>query len=322
MFMCGSMMQNTLLRVFMWALGLSGFFGNIFVFIWRAKVKTRNDVQAVQAIFVGNLAISDLFMGIYMLFLASVDAYYGDDFYKFSDHWRVSVPCRVASVLTIVSSETSLFLLTFITIDRFLCLKFPFSTNHFKKLSAVVVVTAVWFITVSMSVLASYFAQPGSQFYELSDVCIGLPLIIRPAGYRIIADTLSDSPADLPFVTPVISKSNNSWYFPIAVFFGLNCILTTIIIILYILIFFAVRKSRRRAQSTSNIKQEIALALRMSTVVMTNCMCWSPIIILGIMSQFEIIDIPLNVYIWLVVFVLPINASINPYLYTVSLMLK
>ena len=94
MFMCGSMMQNTLLRVCMWALGFSAFFGNIFVFIWRFRVKTKNDVQAVQAIFVGSLAISDMFMGIYMLFLASVDAYYGDDFYKFSDNWRASIPAE------------------------------------------------------------------------------------------------------------------------------------------------------------------------------------------------------------------------------------
>ena len=199
---------------------------------------------------------------------------------------------------------------------------FPFSTNHFKKSSAVVVVIAVWLITVLMSVLASIFARPDSQFYELSDVCIGLPLIIRPAEYKIKADSLDDTAVDQSFLNPIQSESNNSWYFSIFVFLGINCILTITITILYLLIFFAVRKSRRKAQSIPNIKQEIAMALRMTAVVMTNCMCWLPIIMLGIMSQFDMIYIPVNVYIWFVVFVLPINASINPYLYTISLMLK
>ena len=99
MFMCGSMMQNNLLRVFMWALGLSATIGNLLVLFLRITTKTKNDVQVVQAIFVGNLAFSDLLMGIYMFLLAAVDAYYGDKFYKVSDLWRVSSLCKVASFL-------------------------------------------------------------------------------------------------------------------------------------------------------------------------------------------------------------------------------
>ena len=322
MFMCGSMMQNDVLRVFMWLLGLSATFGNLFVLFLRITTKTKNDVQVVQAIFVGNLALSDLFMGVYMLLLASVDAYFGNEFYKFSDLWRVSSFCRLASFLTIVSSETSLFLLFFITIDRFLVLLFPFSTYHFKKVSALILVVGIWCITLSLSSAPSILADPDSNFYALSDVCIGLPLVTRPTKYKVATSGMDDEIAYRTFDINVPSGSKVSWYFSVVVFLGINFILTSTIFVMYVVIFVSVRKSRRAVQKTPKIKQEIMMALRMTSVTMTNCMCWLPVTILGILSQTEMISITLEIYTWAVVFILPTNASLNPYLYTLSLLYK
>ena len=165
-------MQNSLLRVLMWVLGLSCVLGIYLCSIGGSDPRLKM-IFKLQASFVGNLAFSDLLMGFYMTFLAFVDRYYGDEFFKVADDWRVSVPCRVASVLTILSSETSLLLILFITIDRYLVLVFPFSLKHFKKLSASVVVIGIWCTTLPLSLSASIFADVDSDFYELSDVCIG-----------------------------------------------------------------------------------------------------------------------------------------------------
>ena len=312
-------MQNHILRVFMLLLGLSATLGNIFVLLWRHKIKAKNNVQTVQSIFVGNLAISDLLMGIYMLLLSVTDAYYGEEFYKISDDWRVSVPCKVASVLAILSSETSLFLLTLITIDRYMILVFPFNPKHFRKLSAIIAVSGIWVFTITLSLTASVLADSNSDFYELSDVCIGLPLNRRHTDFEkeTVSSGISDIDRLLKFFVPLSSKTFE--YFSLIVFLGLNFFLTTAITILYVIIFSRVRKTRRAAQQSPRIKEEIIIALRMTTVTMTNCFCWLPITFLGILSQFELISIPLEMYVWSVVFILPINASLNPYLYTVSL---
>ena len=306
----------------MWILGLSALFGNLFVLIWRATAETGNNVQIVQAIFIGNLALSDLLMGIYMLFLAIVDAYYGDEFYRFSDSWRVSVLCRVAGLLALLSSETSLLLLTFITIDRFLCCVFPFSFHHFAKFSVCVIVVGIWFITITMSFSAVALADPDGDFYALSDVCIGLPLVTRPKIYDVASSVVAGFSNSHSFNIPVTSGFKNTWYFSTSVFLGLNFLMVLVIPILYVVIFISVTKASRAAQSTKNIKREVVIAFRMTLVVMTNCLTWLPVIIMGILSQTGLISVSLDMYVWSVVIILPINASFNPFLYTISVLIS
>ena len=307
----------------MWVLGLSCVLGNIFVLYWRIRSKTQNDIQTVQAIFVGNLAFSDLLMGLYMTFLASVDRYYGDEFFKVADDWRVSGPCRVASVLTVLSSETSLLLILFITIDRYLVLVFPFSVKHFKKLSASVVVIGIWCITLPISLSASIFADVDSDFYELSDVCIGLPLVTRPGSYDLKINTSQNtSTAITPlFEFNVPSGYKSSWYFSFVIYLGLNFCVSSVIVVLYIIVFLYVRKARKAAQKTRKVEDDIIMALRMTGVAMVNGLCWLPVTIVSILSQTNLISAPLELYIWTVVFILPLNAALNPYVYTLSLLL-
>ncbi len=303
-------MQNNALRVFMWLFGLTALIGNIIVIILKCKKETMNDTQQIQNIFTVNLAVSDTCMGIYMLFLAIADAYYGDKFYKYSNEWRVGYPCRMASFLVILTSETTLLLLVFTTADRFSRLVFPFSINHMETLSAIVSVVAIWCFTIPLSVLTSVFAAPDSDFYELSDVCIGLPFLTRGMGSFEMTST------NEAFDIPTPSDSMTASYFALVIFLALNLFLTCIIVTLYTIAFFAVRKSGRAAQQTPNIKQEMKMALRMSVVAVSNCMCWLPVIILSGLSQAGYISVSLDVYVWSVIFILPINASLNPIMYT------
>ncbi|CAG2106836.1 unnamed protein product, partial [Medioppia subpectinata] len=59
------------------------------------------------------------------------------------------------------------------------------------------------------------------------------------------------------------------------------------------------------------------MARRMMFIVMTDFWCWMPIILLGIISFYGV-KIPPQAFAWVAVFVLPLNAAINPTLYTLS----
>ena len=74
-----------------------------------------------------------------------------------------------------------------------------------------------------------------------------------------------------------------------------------------------VQKDERRQQ-----RDERKIAIKMAVVVGTDFMCWVPVIIMGVLSQTGLIVIPLEAYTWSVVFILPINSSLNPYLYTIA----
>ena len=292
--------------------------GNVCVIILRILENKSTDAQIKNGIFISSLASSDLFMGMYMLILASVDAYHGEEYYKFSDEWRVSIGCRVAGFLSLLSGETSLLLLTLITIDRYLVLVFPFSEKHFHKRSAFAAVLGAWVIGLSISLSASILAGPDSDFYELSDVCIGLPLITRPDKYVVEPiDVGNTEVVGRTFHVPNAKHTGSAWTFSIIIFLGLNFASCLVIMILYIIVFIVVTRASRRVHG-ANYKKEIKMAFRMFAVVIANILCWSPVIILGILSQTASITLGLDMYVWIVVFVLPINASLNPYLYTLA----
>ena len=93
----------------------------------------------------------------------------------------------------------------------------------------------------------------------------------------------------------------------------------------YIAIMCKVFKSKRRLKAhgeskiNKNLNRESALARRVFAIILTDFCCWIPVIILGILSLVEKFNDPEGTaYVWFAVFVLPVNSSVNPLLYTFS----
>ena len=63
---------------------------------------------------------------------------------------------------------------------------------------------------------------------------------------------------------------------------------------------------------------QVKLAMRMAVIVGTDFICWMPIIFMGLLSASGAVEIPADIYAWTAVFILPLNSSLNPYLYTFS----
>ncbi|KAE9534829.1 hypothetical protein AGLY_008121 [Aphis glycines] len=83
---------------------------------------------------------------------------------------------------------------------------------------------------------------------------------------------------------------------------------------------FFVAKMTHRATETlirHRSLSESAMAWRMSLLVATDAACWVPIIGLGLWSLAGF-TVPPQVFAWVAVFVLPLNAAVNPVLYTLS----
>lgn len=319
LFMCGSLMQNHVLRISMWILGISALVGNCMVMILRVNEKTKSPIQAKQSFLVTNLAASDCIMGLYMLVLASADLYYGNEYFIYSEQWRTSAVCKLASFLSLLSSEASIFFITLITVDRFMCVVFPFSTIQLKDMSVKVSATIIWAFSVALAVVPTVFAGPDSDFYDLSDVCIGLPLITRPTSYKIESGGIGGGgDSDRNFDLPVPNEFQPAWYFSIAIFLGINLVCLVFIAVLYTAIFVSVKAQHEKVKAKSNHDENLKMAIRMAAIVGTDLICWLPVIIMGILSQTGAAVIPLQMYTWSVVFIIPINSSLNPYLYTIA----
>ena len=59
------------------------------------------------------------------------------------------------------------------------------------------------------------------------------------------------------------------------------------------------------------------MTIKIGLVVLTDLLCWMPIIFLGILVQLDKMTISPDIFAWIVAFVLPINSVINPLIYGV-----
>ncbi|KAL1432688.1 hypothetical protein MTO96_012903 [Rhipicephalus appendiculatus] len=108
------------------------------------------------------------------------------------------------------------------------------------------------------------------------------------------------------------------WEYSAFVFLGVNFFAMVLIMGLYLSMFTIIREDRQRARPVTMKKQEdVVLALRFFFIVLTDCLCWIPIVIIKILALCEV-RISENVYAWVVVFILPINSALNPVIYTLA----
>ncbi|KAL8609515.1 hypothetical protein ACOMHN_009417 [Nucella lapillus] len=283
---CRDLMSNYVLRVSIWVLGMVAAFGNLLVIGWRAR-----DIRSgkVHSFLITNLAIGDFFMGVYLLIIAVMDSYYRGVYILHDQSWRSSDLCRFSGFISTFSSELSVFTLTVITLDRLICIIFPLKLKRLGLKQASLVMLIVWFGVFWLSALPLMGWDYFHNFYGRSGVCLALHVThARPPG----------------------------WEYSVAIFLVMNFVSFLIIMFSYLWMFFIAKKTRSAVRSNES-KTDTAMARRMTIIVLTDFVCWMPIILLGFASLGGTRSSN-EVYAWIAVFVLPLNSAINPVLYTIS----
>ncbi|XP_072040393.1 G-protein coupled receptor GRL101-like [Amphiura filiformis] len=320
---CGRLLSDKALATMMWFIGINALAGNIFVLSWRKRGKKKaSQKNKVQDLLLSNLAMSDLLMGVYMLLIASADVYFGDYFPMQSETWRTGITCRIAGALSLLSSEASVFFVTIISTDRFVCIKYPHISKTLKTRICYIAVTLTWLIAAVIGIVPSALSGINFKFYDNSHVCIGLPLSLihlyssTELTKKICPDT--GSCYEVPLLITESGPLVSGLYFSSAIFLGLNCICYLAILACYIEVVRVVYKSSKRAGLNKEMKEQMRLTFKVAAIVATDFACWFPVIVLGILVQARVLTLPPSVYAWCVTFVLPINSAINPYLYTIA----
>ena len=340
---CKRMLDKLLLRISMWLLGMSAVVFNLFVFCYQCVEKKASKVQKF---LISNLSLSDLLMGVSMVLLASADAYFGVYFPSYANSWRLGPLCKLVGILSILSSEASVFFITLISIDRYLAVKNTFSSRRLGSTSVRVCVGMVWFVAGISSVVPTLLFSVYPNFYEVSEVCVGIPLVKRPIKTLLNSSVqiqttfefdyhfasvfgLEDFILDITLIktrqTDIVSFSRSTissyqiaTYVSIVIFIVVNLMCFIFVAYCYISLFLIARASAKAASRNQGLQNELKMAMKMSAVVLTDFFCWMPLIFLCILVQFGVIVVSAELYAWTVAFIFPINSSINPFLYTLS----
>ena len=173
---CADLMRNDILRPLIWEIGSFALLGNVLSLIYRF-IYDRSRLRLGYGIFVTNLAFADFLMGAYMITIASADVFYRGRYIFNDESWRSSLWCKLAGMISTISSEASVLFLCLITIDRVFVIKYPFGQIRFTPKYASFACAAVWFVSIVIAILpfaiTSYFED---SFYSKSGVCLALPL--------------------------------------------------------------------------------------------------------------------------------------------------
>ena len=196
--------------------------------------------------------------------------------------------------MSFVSSEVSALVICFITLDRFLVLRFPFSRFHFQRRSAHVVCVLAWCIGMCLAVVPLLPVTSHWQFYRQKAICIPLPI------------TRSD-----------FAGRNYSF----GVIVVLNLTLFLLIGVGQAFIFWSVRMNTMPAGVTTSKAKDMTVARRFFTVAMSDFFCWFPIGLLALLAA-RGTPVPGEVNVAMALLMLPLNSAINPFLYTLNILLE
>ncbi|ELT91079.1 hypothetical protein CAPTEDRAFT_74096, partial [Capitella teleta] len=283
---CEDLMKETVLRAFLWILGIMALLGNIFSIAYHIKMVEKKTVTTELTKY---LACADCLFGVYMICIASVDQHYRGVYIEYAKTWKYSASCAFLGTLATFSSEASVLVLFVITSDRLLRITRPFSKKNLTLRSVHKVMLIVWSLVIAIAVVplipSDYFK---GHYY--SSVCMSIH---------------------------ITRESPPGWQYSVAVCHGLN-------LLAFLFIFFAYGYMYTRIKSSSKAvgnkrSQEMTIARKMTLIVLTDFCCWFPINIMGQrLLALGGMDIPGEMYSWTIVFILPINSAMNPILYTIS----
>ena len=289
---CDSLLPSHSYRVSLAVFAVVAITGNAGSVVYRV-FQVRGSAKFGFHVFVIHLCASDFLMGLYLAVIGVADRWYHKTYLWRDVHWKQSSVCSMAGFLSLVSSEVSALVISLITLDRFIVLKFPFSHVHFKLASAHAACVLAWILGVVIGTvpLLPWTSQWG--LYQQTGICIPLPV------------TQPGSPA---------------YTYSFAVLIVFNMVLCVWIAVGQILIYWSVRTNAMATVASHRSKDHI-IARRLLIVSLSDFLCWFPISCAGTLaSQGVVVSSDVNVA--LAVLVVPFNSAVNPFMYSLNVLLE
>ena len=199
---------------------------------------------------------------------------------------------QLAGILSLISNEVSAFTICLITLDRFIVLRFPFTQTRFRPTSALVASVICWMVGILVALFP--LLVPSWRIYGQSGVCVPLP---------------------------VTRKRYPGHTYSFSIFIVLNFILFILVALGQIGIFLAVRETSKSMEKGKSKPMDMRLAYRLVSIVVTDFLCWFPLGLLGLLA-WRGVAVPGEVNVAMVTFVMPLNSALNPFLYTLNMVLE
>ncbi|XP_078513275.1 relaxin receptor 2 isoform X2 [Lissotriton helveticus] len=284
-----NLLANVVLRVFVWVIACITCFGNLFVIGMRSFIRSENKMHTLS---IKILCCSDCLMGVYLFFIGVFDVKYRGQYKKYALLWMESLQCRSIGFLAMLSTEVSVLLLTYLTLEKYLVIVFPFSNIRPGKRQTIIILVSIWIIGFIIAIIPFWNEDFFGNYYGKNGVC-----------FPLYADQ---------------TEEDGGHVYSLGIFLGVNLLAFIIIVFSYVSMFCSIQKTAlQTAEVSSHLHNDVAVANRFFFIVFSDAICWIPVFLLKILSLFRV-EIPGTVTSWIVIFILPINSALNPILYTLT----
>ncbi|KFV47826.1 Relaxin receptor 1, partial [Tyto alba] len=283
-----NLLANVILRVFVWVIACLTCFGNLFVICMRSFIVTENSQHTMA---IKSLCCADGLMGIYLFVIGAFDLKYAGEYNKHAQGWMGSLQCQLVGSLAMLSSEVSVLLLTYMTLEKYFSIVFPFSHHQAGKKQTILVLAAIWLLGLSLSIIPLWCKDTFGNYYGRNGVCFPLQ------------SELGERPSARGYSATI--------------YLGLNLAAFITIVFAYSGMFYSIHITASKTAERGVCSREVTIAKRFFFIVFTDALCWIPIFLLKLLSLLQL-EIPGTVTSWVVIFILPINSALNPILYTIT----
>ena len=289
---CANLLRSSLYRVALATFCILTLAGNCLCFLFRVLF-SKNKSSRAFSVFVLHLCLSDFLMGVYLAAIGISDWRHRDRYVWEDTAWRNSAGCRLAGFLALLSCEVSAFLICLITIDRFLAVRFPLSFVHFSGFHAQLASCVSWAAGLALATVPLLPPVAHWHFYGQTGICVPLPVTrTQFAGHK----------------------------YSFAVVIVLNFVLFLVIAAGQIAIYVSIRANTLTGSARDRHSQDMAIARRLFIIAMSDFLCWFPVGCLGLLAS-RGVPISGEINVAMAVFVMPVNSAINPFLYTLNVVL-
>ncbi|NXG53227.1 FSHR protein, partial [Psilopogon haemacephalus] len=273
---CEDIMGYNILRVLIWFISILAVTGNVVVLVILISSQYK---LTVPRFLMCNLALADLCIGIYLLFIAAVDVQTRSQYYNYAIDWQTGAGCNAAGFFTVFASELSVYTLTVITLERWHTITYAMQLERKVRFRHAVLIMAFgWLFAFTVALLPIF----GVSSYMKVSIC--LPMDI-------------ETPFSQAYVVFLLV---------------LNVLAFVTICACYICIYFTVRNPNVIA-SNSDTK----IAKRMAILIFTDFLCMAPISFFAISASLKVPLITVSKSKILLVLFYPINSCANPFLYAI-----
>ncbi|NXG21866.1 FSHR protein, partial [Grallaria varia] len=273
---CEDIMGYNILRVLIWFISILAITGNIVVLIILISSQYK---LTVPRFLMCNLAFADLCIGIYLLFIASVDIQTKSQYYNYAIDWQTGAGCNTAGFFTVFASELSVYTLTVITLERWHTITYAMQLDRKVRLRHAVIIMAFgWMFAFTVALLPIF----GVSSYMKVSIC--LPMDI-------------ETPFSQAYVVSLLV---------------LNVLAFVIICVCYICIYSTVRNP-----DVISSNSDTKIAKRMAILIFTDFLCMAPISFFAISASLKVPLITVSKSKILLVLFYPINSCANPFLYAI-----